>query len=72
MTPAPVGRTPQSLMKTSKKVKKIIVLDDRRIKLWQITEELGVSKERVGDIMHNHLHMNKVSARWVPKMPKSF
>ncbi|XP_045453311.1 protein GVQW3-like [Melitaea cinxia] len=44
------------------KVKKI-VLDDRRIKLWQIAEEFGFSKERVGDIMHNHLHMNKVSAR---------
>ncbi|XP_045458441.1 protein GVQW3-like [Melitaea cinxia] len=34
----------------------------------KIAEELGFSKERVGDIMHNHLHMNKVSARWVPKM----
>ncbi|XP_045451229.1 protein GVQW3-like [Melitaea cinxia] len=49
------------------KVKKI-VLDDRRITWWQIAEELGFNKERVGDIMHNHLHMNKVSARWVPKM----
>ncbi|XP_075984950.1 protein GVQW3-like [Anticarsia gemmatalis] len=49
------------------KVKKI-VLEDRRIKLWQIAEELSISKERIGDILHNRLHMNKVSARWVPKM----
>ncbi|XP_063387179.1 histone-lysine N-methyltransferase SETMAR-like [Cydia fagiglandana] len=49
------------------KVKKL-VLEDRRIKVWQIAEVLGISKERVGEILHEHLHMSKVSARWVPKM----
>lgn len=44
------------------------VLNDRRIKIWQIAEELGISKERIGEILHNYLHMNKISARWVPKM----
>ena len=38
------------------KVKKL-VLEDRRIKLWQIAEAIGISKERIGDILHNHLHM---------------
>lgn len=53
------------------KIKKI-VLEDRRIKMWQIAEELSISKERIGDILHNYLHMSKVSARWVPKMLTSF
>lgn len=49
------------------KVKKF-VLEDRRIKMWQIVQALKISKERVGEILHAHLHMKKVSARWVPKM----
>lgn len=49
------------------KVKKL-VLEDRRVKLWQLAEAIGISKERIGDILHSHLHMKKVCARWVPKM----
>lgn len=55
----------------TEKVKKL-VLEDRRIKVWQIAEALGISKERVGEILHQHLHMTKVSARWVPKMLTAF
>ncbi|CAK1596485.1 unnamed protein product [Parnassius mnemosyne] len=36
--------------------------------MWQIAEELQISKERVGEILHEHLNMRKNSARWVPKM----
>ncbi|GBP93898.1 hypothetical protein EVAR_90898_1 [Eumeta japonica] len=43
-----------------------LVLADRRIKLWQIAEELQISKERVGEIIHEHMNMRK-SVRWVPK-----
>lgn len=55
---------------TEENIKKIekIVLADRRIKLWQIVETLQISKERVGEILHAHLNMKKISARWVPKM----
>ncbi|XP_049873440.1 protein GVQW3-like [Pectinophora gossypiella] len=49
------------------KVKKL-VLEDRRFKLWHLAEAIGISKDRIGAILHNHLHMKKVCARWVPKM----
>ncbi|GBP33316.1 Nucleic-acid-binding protein from transposon X-element [Eumeta japonica] len=37
-----------------------------------IAEELQISKERVGEIIHEHMNMRKISARWVPKMPTPF
>ncbi|GBP82611.1 Putative uncharacterized protein FLJ37770 [Eumeta japonica] len=49
-----------------------IVLADRRIKFWQIAEELQISKERVGEIIHEHMNMRKISVRWVPKMLTPF
>ncbi|GBP26582.1 Putative uncharacterized protein FLJ37770 [Eumeta japonica] len=59
---------------TEEDVRKIekLVLVDRRIKLWQIAEELQISKERVGEIIHEHMNMRKISARWVPKMLTPF
>ncbi|GBP02684.1 Histone-lysine N-methyltransferase SETMAR [Eumeta japonica] len=59
---------------TEENVRKIekLVLADRRIKLWQIAEELQISKERVGEIIHEHMNMRKISARWVPKMLTPF
>ncbi|GBP67326.1 Putative uncharacterized protein FLJ37770 [Eumeta japonica] len=51
---------------TEENVRKIekFVLADRRIKLWQTAEELQISKERVGEIIHEHMNMRKISARW--------
>ncbi|GBP64979.1 Putative uncharacterized protein FLJ37770 [Eumeta japonica] len=59
---------------TEENVRKIekLVLADRRIKLWQIAEELQISKERVGEIIHEHMNMRKISPRWVPKMLTPF
>ncbi|GBP71697.1 Histone-lysine N-methyltransferase SETMAR [Eumeta japonica] len=59
---------------TEENVRKIekLVLADRRIKLWQIAEELQISKERVGEIIHEHMNMRKISACWVPKMLTPF
>ncbi|GBP16702.1 Histone-lysine N-methyltransferase SETMAR [Eumeta japonica] len=54
-----------------RKIEKL-VLADRRIKLWQIAEELQISKERVEEIIHKHMNMRKISARWVPKMLTPF
>lgn len=47
---------------------KNIILEDRRVKQWEIARDVCISKERVGEIIHGHLNMSKVSARWVPKM----
>ncbi|GBP52513.1 Histone-lysine N-methyltransferase SETMAR [Eumeta japonica] len=59
---------------TEENVRKIekLVLADQRIKLWQIAEELQISKERVGEIIHEHMNMRKISARWIPKMLTPF
>ncbi|GBP15450.1 Putative uncharacterized protein FLJ37770 [Eumeta japonica] len=59
---------------TEENVRKIekFVLADQRIKLWQIAEELQISKKRVGEIIHEHMNMRKISARWVPKMLTPF
>ena len=44
-----------------------LILEDRRISAKSITEQLGISRERVGSIIHEDLDMRKLSAKWVPK-----
>ena len=36
-----------------------MVLDDRRMKVREIAETIGISKERVGYILHEELDMTK-------------
>ena len=45
----------------------VMILEDRRISANVIAETLGISRERVGHIIHNILDMRKLSAKWVPK-----
>ena len=45
-----------------------IALNDRRVKLSEIADIVHISKERVGNILHEHLDMRKLSARWVPRL----
>jgi len=44
-----------------------IILEDRRISAKSIAEQLGISRERVGSIIHEDLDLRKLSAKWVPK-----
>jgi len=44
-----------------------LILEDRRISSKSIAEKLGISRERVGSIIHEDLNMRKLSAKWVPK-----
>jgi len=44
-----------------------LILEDRQISAKSIAEQLGISHERVGFIIHEDLHMRKLSAMWVPK-----
>jgi len=44
-----------------------LILEDRRISAKSIAEQLGISRERVGSIVHEDLDMRKLSAKWVPK-----
>jgi len=38
-----------------------------RISAKSIAGQLGISRERVGSIIHEDLNMRKLSAKWVPK-----
>jgi len=45
-----------------------MLLDDQRMKVREIAETIGISKERVGYILHEKLDMKKLCARWVPRL----
>ena len=48
-----------------------LILEDHRISAKSIAEQLGISRERVGFIIHEDLDMRKLSASEVdPEMPK--
>ena len=44
-----------------------LILGDRRISAKSLAEQLGISRERVGSIIHEDLDMRKLSGKWVPK-----
>jgi len=44
-----------------------LILEDRQISAKSIAEQLGISRELVGSIIHEDLDMRKLSAKWVPK-----
>ena len=43
-----------------------MILDDWRVKVREIADPVGVSKEHEGYILHEELDMKKLCARWVP------
>ena len=44
-----------------------LVYSDRRIKVEEIAQALGISHGSVSTILYDHLGMRKLTARWVPK-----
>ena len=51
-------------------VKKIhkMVLDDRRLKVLELADMVGISKSAVHRILTENLDMRKLCARWVPRL----
>jgi len=45
-----------------------MLLDDQRMKVCEIAETIGISKERVGYILYEELDMKRLCARWVPRL----
>jgi len=45
-----------------------IVLIDRRVKVRDLVEAIGISHGTVISILHEQLGMKKLSARWVPRL----
>jgi len=48
-----------------------LILEDCQISAKSIAEQLGISSEWVGSIIHEDLDMWKFSAMWVPKCPNA-
>ena len=44
-----------------------IILEDHQISAKSIAEQLGISHERVGSIIHEDLDIQKLSVKWTPK-----
>ena len=44
-----------------------LILEDRRISAKSIAEQLGISRERGGSIIHEDLDIQKLSVKWVSK-----
>src|SRR5258705_11887853 len=49
-----------------------LVLADRRVSVRQLVQETGISYGSVETILHEHLYLSKLSARWVPKHLNAF
>jgi len=45
-----------------------LVLADRRLKIRETAETVGMSRDRVGHILHEIMGMRKLSSRWVPRL----
>lgn len=55
--------TPENVQKIHR-----MVMNDRKLKLSEIAEVMYMSKQRVGNILHEFLGMKKLNARWVPRL----
>ncbi|QQP58373.1 Putative mariner transposase [Caligus rogercresseyi] len=55
--------TPETIQKNHD-----MVLADRRLKVREIVEAIGISNGSVVSILKDHLAMKKLSARWVPRL----
>jgi len=48
-----------------------LIFEDRRISTKSIAEQLGISRERIGSIIHEDFDRRKLSVKWVPKCLKA-
>lgn len=55
---------------TSENIRKVFneVNKDRRIKLSELANIVKIHEKQVWNILHDELHMKKLSARWVPRL----
>ncbi|KAK8384231.1 hypothetical protein O3P69_009169 [Scylla paramamosain] len=48
------------------------ILEDRRITVRQLAQDVDINVRSMDKIIHDHLHMRKLSARWVPRLLTPF
>ena len=61
------GRPSTAVNEDSIRAVETCILEDRRVTIAELEQETGLSHGSILTIIHEHLGMNKVSARWVPK-----
>ena len=44
-----------------------LIFEDCQISAKSIYEQMGISREGVGSIIHEHLDLRKLSTKWIPK-----
>jgi len=66
------GRPPSAIDEAAVRQVEAAILEDQHITVRQIAKEVKFSTGSVETIIHDHLHMHKVSARWIPKLLTSF
>ena len=57
------GPTPENI-----EAVRVLVEEDRRVKIRQIAQSVGVSYGTANTILHEHLGLSKLSARWIPRI----
>ena len=62
------GRPSSAIDEASVRQVEAAILEDRHITIRQIAQEIKISTGSVETIIHNHLLMHKVSARWTPRL----
>jgi hypothetical protein len=68
MSTSDAERSGRPVEVTTEIVDKILDMDDGRVKVREIASAVGISSERVHNILHQHLNKRKLSARWVPRL----
>nr|CAD45369.1 transposase [Bythograea thermydron] len=64
-----VGRPSKATSEDNVDRVEAMIMENRRVKVEEISLEIGISHGSVCTIIHHHLGMSKVSARWVPRNP---
>ena len=65
------GRPSTAINQETVKAVEKCILADRRVTIVEVERETGLSHGSIQSIIHDHLGMNKVSSRWVPKFLNS-
>jgi len=60
------GRPCEAVTPTTIAMVEQLVNEDRHITTRNLAEEVGISKERIGHILHEELGMRKLCKKWVP------
>jgi len=66
------GRPASAIDEASVRQVDAAILEDWRITIRQIAKEVKFSTGSVETIIHDHLHMHKVSARWIRRLLTPF